>query len=67
MSKGNYEPELGQAFFGQPCKEYTVPEWLEAFLAFIRDEVRRVEWNIRQEELVQVFWQRNVNEQRDLI
>lgn len=50
MGKKTYEPELGQMMFGQPSKEFAVPEYVEAALSHIRSEVCRVEWNNRQEE-----------------
>jgi hypothetical protein len=40
-----YDPEVGQALFGQPYKEYECPEWLEAFLWHIEKELSRVMWN----------------------
>ncbi len=43
-----YEPELGQAIFGQPFKQFEVPSYVEAALGLIREEVGRVEWNNRQ-------------------
>lgn len=45
-----YKPELGQAVFGQPYKQYDCPEWLESFLWSIDSELQRVMWNIKQEE-----------------
>lgn len=45
-----YEPELGQAIFGQPTQALEVPAYVEAVLTMIREEVQRVEWNNRQEE-----------------
>ena len=44
MSK-NYEPELGQAIFGQPFKQYECPEYVEAALSHLGREVWRVEHN----------------------
>lgn len=44
------EPRLGQGIVGRPFKEFEVPEWLMAFLEYIREEIKRVEWNNRQEE-----------------
>lgn len=44
------EPRLGQGIIGRPFKEFEVPEWLMAFLEYIREEIRRIEWNDRQEE-----------------
>ena len=45
-----YEPELGQAVFGQPTQALEVPSYVEAALTLIREEAQRVEWNNRQEE-----------------
>ncbi len=45
-----YEPELGQAAFGQPHKEFEVPEIMDAALQYIRYELERVRWNIRQHD-----------------
>lgn len=44
-----YTPELGQAVFGQPYKEFEVPEIMDAALQYIRYELERVRWNIRQQ------------------
>ena len=46
----NYQPELGQAVFGQPFKQYEAPDWVEAFLRAIESELERVQWNIHQVE-----------------
>ena len=46
----NYVPELGQAMFGQPTKQYDCPEWVEAYLILISQELDRVMWNVSQEE-----------------
>ena len=53
MSK--YEPELGQAVFGQPPQEYDCPEWIEALLWYIDKELDRVMWNVNQEEYASPF------------
>ena len=50
-----YEPELGQAVFGQPYKQYEAPEWLIAFLEYINNELCRVMWNNNQEEYASPF------------
>jgi len=50
-----YEPEIGQFLFGQPSQEYAVPEIMEAVLAFIRDRLRNVMWNINQAEYPSPF------------
>ena len=44
-----YEPELGQAIFGQHWKQYDCPEWIISFLDTISKELERVMWNINQE------------------
>lgn len=46
----NYEPELGQAAFGQPYKEFIVPEIMDAALQYLRYELGRVRWNNRQQD-----------------
>lgn len=38
----NYQPELGQAAFGQPYKERDCPDYVEAALIMIREELERV-------------------------
>ena len=43
-----YEPELGQALFGQPYKEYGASDLLIAALREIGRELDRVMWNIHQ-------------------
>jgi hypothetical protein len=51
MKKTNdYEPELGQAIFGQPHQRYEGSSMLEAALLLIREELDRIMWNIHQEE-----------------
>lgn len=50
-----YQPELGQALFGQPFKEHTVPEIMDAALSFIRYRLDTVMWNIHQEEYASPF------------
>ena len=40
-----YEPELGQAVFGNPQEEYAVPDHAEALIRAVLDEVGRVFWN----------------------
>jgi len=50
-----YTPELGQAIFGQPYKEYAVPDIWEAALAFLSHELDRVMWNIHQKQYVGPF------------
>lgn len=48
-SEERYTPELGQALFGQPTKEYGCPDWIIACLDLIEHELGRVMWNINQE------------------
>lgn len=48
MSDNLYEPEIGQAIFGQPYKEYPVPEIMDAALEFLRQEIKRIMWNLGQ-------------------
>lgn len=50
MQVKKYETRLGQGIIGRPVKEFEVPEWLLAFLEYIREEIRRVEWNRLQKE-----------------
>lgn len=46
----SYEPELGQAMFGQPYKQHEVPEIWDAALSFLRAELDRVMWNREQRQ-----------------
>jgi hypothetical protein len=50
-----FQPELGQALFGQPHQEHEVPDIWDAALCFIRDELERVMWNVRQKEYASPF------------
>ena len=54
-SEEKYIPELGQAAFGQPYKEYAVPLIWEAALAYLNCELCRVMWNIHQKEYSSPF------------
>jgi len=45
-----YEPELGQAVFGQPYKEYEISNLLYAALQRIDTELDRVMGNVTQKE-----------------
>ena len=45
-----YEPELGQAIFGNATGEYDCPNFVDAFLEHICREIERVYWNIHQKE-----------------
>lgn len=42
--------ELGQMMFGNPVGEYECPDYIEALLAYIFEEISRVYWNINQKE-----------------
>lgn len=55
MSEEIYEPELGQALFGQASQEYKVSEVLKAAILMISRELKRVMWNIHQKELDSPF------------
>ena len=52
---GLYEPELGQAIWGQSSQQYETPELLKAVLNAIRDELERVYWNNNQKEIKDPF------------
>lgn len=45
-----YEPEMGQAVFGQPWQEYPTPEWAIALLEGIRARIKVAGWNEYQRE-----------------
>lgn len=51
----SFEPELGQALFGQPHKEFSVPAIWEAALAQIEKELDRVMWNRHQRDYASPF------------
>lgn len=53
--EGKYMPEMGQAIFGQPHKEYAVPQIWDAALCFLREELDRVQWNAHQKEYSSPF------------
>jgi hypothetical protein len=42
--------ELGQMIFGNPFGEFECPEYVEAMVAYIFDEIERVYWNKNQKE-----------------
>jgi len=50
-----YQPEIGQALFGQPTKQLECPEYVVALLESISNELGRVMWNIKQEEYASPF------------
>jgi len=45
-----YSPELGQAVFGNKFQQFEVPEYAIALFFYIKDEIKRIYWNINQEE-----------------
>lgn len=45
-----FEPELGQAVFGQPYKQYNASNLLEAALRAIDDNLCTAMWNVNQEK-----------------
>lgn len=45
-----YEPELGQALFGQPHQQFAVPDIVEAALIMIECKLNLVMWNKHQKE-----------------
>ena len=50
-----YIPELGQAAFGQPHKQYEAPTIAIAVLMEIGRELSRVMWNLKQREFISPF------------
>jgi len=50
-----FEPEIGQAVFGQPYKTYAVSDLCRSALNMIRDTMDRVMWNINQKEYENPF------------
>jgi hypothetical protein len=50
-----YEPELGQAVFGQPTQHLDCPEYITALLRELADELHRVVWNKTQKEYPSPF------------
>jgi len=52
----DFEPELGQMFFGQPSKKYALSEITEAALISISTELERVMWNIKQRAYESPFY-----------
>lgn len=45
----SFNPELGQALFGNPTGSYALPEYVEALFFHILSEISRVYWNLNQE------------------
>ena len=50
-----YIPELGQAVFGCPTSQYDCPEYIEAGLKHLNDELCRIMWNKNQKEYQSPF------------
>ncbi len=50
-----YEPEIGQALFGQPHQQFPTNSYIEAALQMLSEELKRVMWNINQEEYPSPF------------
>lgn len=46
----DFQPELGQALFGQPYKHYEVPDIWEAALTLLSYRLERVMWNVTQKD-----------------
>src|SRR3990167_2372596 len=42
--------EMGQMVFGNPVGEFTCPEYIEALIAYIFEEIDRVYWNKNQKK-----------------
>jgi hypothetical protein len=51
----DYQPELGQLAFGQPHKEFEVPEIMIAALRAIGEEYDRVYWNVKHKRCLGPF------------
>ena len=47
---GEYEPELGQAMFGNATGQYEVPDYVDALILYLVQEWERIHWNTQQEE-----------------
>jgi len=54
IKKNYYEPEMGQAIFGNPMGFYECPEFVGALLKYLLEEIERVYWNVNQKE-----WDKN--------
>lgn len=50
-----YQPELGQAIFGQPHQRFECPDILDAALVFIRDRLDTILWNNLQQRVESPF------------
>jgi len=46
-----YSPEIGQLAFGCPTSQYACPEFVEAGLAHLANEIERVLWNTNQKTM----------------
>lgn len=50
-----FQPEIGQALFGQPHQMHTVPDIWDAALCYLRESLDRVMWNREQREYASPF------------
>jgi hypothetical protein len=57
MSK---EPELGQLVFGNPTFNFGTPEFADALIEYLLEEIKRVYWNKNQEQM-ENFYECNLN------
>lgn len=46
-----FEPDIGQIAWGQPWHAHDVPEILDAALEYLRHDLGRVLWNLRQTQI----------------
>lgn len=51
-----YQPEVGQALFGQPTQQFAVPEIMVSVLERIARVYEMVYWNANQEEIENPFY-----------
>jgi hypothetical protein len=49
MKPKNYQPEMGQMCFGNKWEDYEIPEYANALLQHLIEEMKRVYWNNKQE------------------
>lgn len=52
----HFQPELGQAIFGQPSQQFAVPDIMIAVLEKLASEYARVGWNIHQRDIENPFY-----------
>ena len=50
-----YQPEMGQAIFGQPHKEFEASRLLSAVLSEISNQLARAYWNVNQKDIDDPF------------